>query len=106
MWWCPTGPAAVLPLHAAGRHRHPSTQFQHDAMGEKAALADTVAGRVISSYTPTLTALTQARARSAPGRVRQLAVGVPKAPSYAPGAGPLRGVPAELRVRPPPAFRP
>lgn len=96
VWWCPTGPAAVLPLHAAGRH--PRTTVERDAMGETAALADIVAGRVISSYTPTLTALTQTRARSAPSRVRQLAVGVPEALSYARDAGPLSGVRTELRV--------
>ena len=96
VWWCPTGPAAVLPLHAAGRHPRTATQYQ--AMGEAAALADSVAGRVISSYTPTLTTLTRARTRPAPGRVRQLAVGVPEAPGYAPGASPLPAVPDELQV--------
>ena len=96
MWWCPTGPAAVLPLHAAGRHPRTATQYQ--AMGEAAALADTVAGRVISSYTSTLTTLARARTRPAPGRLRQLAVGVPEAPGYAPGAGPLPAVPDELQV--------
>ena len=111
VWWCPTGPATVLPLHAAGRH--PRTTAQYTAMGEAAALADSVAGRVISSYTPTLTSLTQARTRPAPGRVRQLAVGVPRGPQLCPrcqpaarrprrtpGAGPL---PAHARARHPPA---
>ena len=96
VWWCPTGPATVLPLHAAGRH--PRTTAEYEAMGEAAALAGSVAGRVISSYTPALTSLTQARSRSAPGRVRQLAVGMPEAPAYAPGASPLPAVPAELQV--------
>ena len=86
----------MLPLHAAGRHPRTATQYQ--AMGEAAALADSVAGRVISSYTPTLTALTRARARPAPDRVRQLAVGVPEAPGYIPGANPLPAVPVELQV--------
>ncbi|WP_242909896.1 CHAT domain-containing protein [Actinomadura terrae] len=50
MWWCPTGLLTMLPLHAAGDH-----------------LADgphrpTVLDRVVSSYTPTLRALVQARA--------------------------------------------
>jgi CHAT domain len=96
VWWCPTGPATVLPLHASGRH--PRTTTQYAVMGEAAALADSVAGRVISSYTPTLTSLTKARTRLVPGRVRQLAVGVPEAPSYVPGAGALPGVPVELQV--------
>ena len=96
VWWCPTGPATILPLHAAGRHPRTATQYQ--AMGEAAAVADTVAGRVVSSYTPTLTALIRARARPAPSRVRLLAAGVPEAPGYAPDAGPLPAVPAELQV--------
>ncbi|MFL6141171.1 MAG: CHAT domain-containing protein [Labedaea sp.] len=96
VWWCPTGPATVLPLHAAGRH--PRTVAQYKAIGENAAVADTVAGRVISSYTPTLGTLAQTRARPAPRRVRQLAVGVPHPPTYATGAGPLSAVPAELQA--------
>jgi len=96
VWWSPTGPAAVLPLHAAGRH--PRTTTQYRVMGEAAALADSVAGRVISSYTPTVAALTRARARPAPGRVRQLAVGVPEAPAYDPGASSLPAVCDELET--------
>ncbi|MFF2210878.1 CHAT domain-containing protein [Streptomyces antibioticus] len=49
LWWCPTGPLSHLPLHAAGHH-----------------LADdgrTVLDRVVSSYTPTITALSRVRAR-------------------------------------------
>jgi tetratricopeptide (TPR) repeat protein len=74
VWWCPTGPAAILPLHAAGHH--PRADPPH--MEETAALADTVPGRVVSSYTQNLTSLIRAHARPAPGRVRQLAVGVPE----------------------------
>jgi tetratricopeptide (TPR) repeat protein len=96
VWWCPTGPASVLPLHAAGRH--PRTSTQHKAMGESTAVADTVAGRVISSYTPTLSALSQARARPVADQVRQLAIGLPDAPSYIPGSSPLPGVLDELQV--------
>jgi tetratricopeptide (TPR) repeat protein len=92
VWWCPTGPATVLPLHAAGRH--PRTATQYAAIGEAAALADSVAGRMISSYTSTLTTLTRARTRATPGRVRQLAVGV----SEVPGFSPLPAVSAELHV--------
>ncbi|MEU6730061.1 CHAT domain-containing protein [Nonomuraea wenchangensis] len=48
IWWCPTGPLATLPLHAAGRHRPGGTT--------------TCAGEhVVSSYTPTLQALLRAR---------------------------------------------
>ena len=96
VWWCPTGLATVLPLHAAGQH--PRTTIDYQKMGETAALADTVAGRVISSYTPTLTSLIRARARPATSRVRQLAAGMPQAPAYAASAGPLPAVPAEFQA--------
>jgi tetratricopeptide (TPR) repeat protein len=96
IWWCPTGPATMLPLHAAGRH--PRTLAQHTAIGEAVAVANTVAGRVISSYAQTLTALAQARSRPAVRQVRQLAVGMAKPPSYVPGAHSLPAVSAEFRV--------
>ena len=80
--------ALLLPLHAAGLQ----PRSGHDAV------RDTVAGRVVSSYTPTLTALSRARARPTPARVRQLVVGVADPPTYAPGAGPLPAVVDELRV--------
>ncbi len=46
VWWCPTGPLAFLPLHAAGRGQH----WLHD--------------RVVSSVTPTVRSLLAARARN------------------------------------------
>jgi tetratricopeptide (TPR) repeat protein len=49
VWWCPTGPLALLPLHAAGRVQD--------------GTADGLLDRVISSYTPTLRSLLQARTR-------------------------------------------
>ena len=88
VWWCPTGPLAVLPIHAAGHHpRLGTTATSNDS-------TECVLDRVISSYTPTLTALTRARqpARAAP--VRQLAVGMPDTP----GLPPLPTVRAELDV--------
>lgn len=42
VWWCPTGPASLLPLHAAGDYR---------GTGESAL------DRVVSSYAPTLSSL-------------------------------------------------
>jgi CHAT domain-containing protein len=58
VWWCPTGPLAVLPLHAAA--------IDH----------------VISSYTITLTALLNSRTRPPPtGLPRLLAVGMPDTPN-------------------------
>lgn len=51
VWWCPTGPLAFLPLHAAGR----GTQWLHDM--------------VVSSTTPTVRSLIDARtASSSPPR--------------------------------------
>ncbi|KAJ7896469.1 CHAT domain-containing protein [Mycena leptocephala] len=47
IWWCPTGPLAFLPIHAAGLYS------RDQAFGSK--LSDFL----ISSYTPSLTALIQ-----------------------------------------------
>ncbi len=86
IWWCPTGPLTLLPLHAAGhhrRHQRPDTP----------ATTDSVADRVISSYTPTLTALLRARTAPGPtGLPRLLAIGMPTTPD----AADLPAVPAEL----------
>ena len=43
LWWCPTGPFAFIPVHAAGIYAEDGS--------------DCVADYVISSYTPTLSAL-------------------------------------------------
>ncbi|KAJ7205706.1 CHAT domain-containing protein [Mycena pura] len=43
VWWCPTGPFAFLPIHAAGIYTEDST--------------DCVTDYIVSSYTPTLAAL-------------------------------------------------
>ncbi len=86
VWWCPTGPLTLLPLHAAGHH--PRHQRPDNPVS-----ADTVPDRVISSYTPTLTALLRARIAPAPTeRPRMLAIGMPSTPD----AGDLPTVPAEL----------
>ena len=88
VWWCPTGPLTVLPLHAAGCY---SRTTNAPARPEQ-----TVPGRVISCYTPTLTGLRRARETPAvtPGTVRQLVVGMPATP----GHDPLPAVPDELQV--------
>ncbi|MEV6829459.1 CHAT domain-containing protein [Amycolatopsis sp. NPDC051102] len=52
MWWCPTGPLALLPLHAAG-----------DALD-----------RVVSSTLPTIGTLRRSRAAAGAGPVRALVV--------------------------------
>jgi tetratricopeptide (TPR) repeat protein len=59
LWWCPSGLLTFLPLHAAGHH---DTRFD--------AVPKTVIDRVVSSYTPTVRALTYAR-RSDPTGPRE-----------------------------------
>ncbi|KAJ7218392.1 TPR-like protein [Mycena pura] len=77
IWWCPTGPLLFLPIHAAGLYG------SNDALGSK--LSDFV----ISSYTPSLTALMEAsRAPSKSQKALQLlAVVQPSAlgQTYIPG---------------------
>ena len=51
IWWCPTGAASLLPLHAAGDYRKRSEVFPD---------------LFISSYTTTLTSLIRARANLSP----------------------------------------
>ncbi|MGB9227961.1 CHAT domain-containing protein [Mycobacterium sp.] len=53
MWWAPGGLMGLLPIHAAGHHGDPSGD-----PGRRAVI-----DRVISSYTPTITALRYARHR-------------------------------------------
>lgn len=61
LWWCPTGALTFLPLHAAGHHTDP-----HDDPGDGPddGPRRTVVDRVVSSYTPTLRALLEARRRA------------------------------------------
>jgi hypothetical protein len=70
VWWCPTGLLTLLPLHGAGYHQ--------------ARNGRTVLDRVVSSYTPTLRALSEAMkprlGASPPDTGRLLFVGVPEAP--------------------------
>jgi hypothetical protein len=86
VWWCPTGPLTVLPLHAAGHHPRLRTT--------SARSADCVLDRVISSYTPTLSALARTRQPRLPAPLRHLGVGMPTTP----GGPPLPAVPAEMEV--------
>ncbi|KAF8748920.1 TPR-like protein [Rhizoctonia solani] len=75
--WCPTGVASLLPLHAAGDYDQPRSRvFDH----------------VVSSYTPTLTALL-AYTPTVPSCIPEiLAVGQESTP----GHGPLPGSVSEL----------
>jgi tetratricopeptide (TPR) repeat protein len=54
VWWCPSGPLALLPIHAAGHH--------HPVDGPSDAVID----RVISSTVPTVAALLHARHSATP----------------------------------------
>jgi len=66
------GPLAFLPLHAAG------------------SSTDGAFARVVSSYTPTLSALLRARSRPPVATVRQLAVALPSIPDGRPLPAALR----------------
>ncbi len=69
VWWIPTGPLALLPVHAA--------------LGDDGSVLD----RSVSSYTPTLRDLAEARRRAAVEReVNALVVAVPQGPVPLPGA--------------------
>ena len=56
VWWCPTGPLTSMPVHAAGKYSRTGTR--------PTSPADTVSGRVVSSYIPTLGALHRELTRS------------------------------------------
>lgn len=77
LWWCPTGPFAFLPIHAAGIYDEHET--------------DCVADYVVSSYTPTLAALLDPPNNTATS-FKMTAVIVPNAPN----CRPLPGTSAEL----------
>ena len=88
LWWCVPGLLSILPLHAAGHHH-----TRHDAVPE------TVADRVVSSYTPTIRALMHARragGSSQPGRRTRdvLVVTMPRTP----GASDLPGADVEAAL--------
>ncbi|GAB2525997.1 CHAT domain-containing tetratricopeptide repeat protein [Nocardiopsis aegyptia] len=87
VWWAPSGALSLLPLHASGHHDR-STQGGWT----------TVMDRVVSSYTPTVRSLQQAR-RSAASRTettggRALVVAMPTTPGL-PHDGRLTHVDAE-----------
>ncbi|MEV5819108.1 CHAT domain-containing protein [Micromonospora haikouensis] len=64
LWWVPTGPLTLLPLHAAGRPHGPS-----------------VLDQCIPSYTPSIRALIHARAAGTSTKSgRTLVVGMPNTP--------------------------
>jgi tetratricopeptide (TPR) repeat protein len=91
LWWCPIGPMAFLPVHAAG---NPASED------------DSVPARVVSSYTSTLHALLRASVPVPDRPIRQLVVAVAESPQGAALPGVLREaaavaarLPAPNRVR-------
>ncbi|KAJ6601817.1 CHAT domain-containing protein [Mycena vulgaris] len=78
LWWCPTGNFSFLPIHAAGIYGPNGT--------------DCVSDYVISSYTPTLTALLDPPTDTAPS-FKMTAVIQPDAPN----CSPLPGTKQELK---------
>ncbi|KDN33401.1 hypothetical protein RSAG8_13510, partial [Rhizoctonia solani AG-8 WAC10335] len=75
--WCPTGPLSFLPLHAAGDYSQPRCR---------------IFDFVVSSYTPTLSALLASTPSSLNHNCRVLAVGQ----AATPGHNPLPGTIKEL----------
>jgi CHAT domain-containing protein len=69
MWWCPTGPLAFLPIHAAGLY------------GKDQAFGSKLSDFLISSYTPSLTALIKGFCRQSESQkdLKLLAVTQPSA---------------------------
>ncbi|MYW02404.1 CHAT domain-containing protein [Streptomyces sp. SID3343] len=84
MWWIPTGPLALLPIHAAGHHR--------PGDGRSRSLLD----RTIPSYAPTVRSLAAARARrpTLPASGHPLVVAMTRTP----GAEPLPQAAAEAEA--------
>ncbi|MDX3659078.1 CHAT domain-containing protein [Streptomyces sp. ID05-26A] len=86
VWWCPTGPLALMPLHAAGFHD------PDDDPGMS------VLDHVVSSTTPTLRALLYARRASTAGNRPPLVVAFADRPAYVSGLGPLPSAADEVAL--------
>jgi len=86
IWWCPTGPLAFLPIHAAGI-------YSHDRQSPGSCISDFV----ISSYTPTVSALLEKLKASDTGRQPVSKVLLISQPST-PGLPPIHGTTREVNV--------
>lgn len=102
VWWCPIGPLAYLPFHAAGHHvaDHHAVAVGAAGPGVSGARGGpgaprTVLDRVVSSYTTTIRSLTSGSAKPAPPcSPGPLIVTIPDAPS----TEPLPGATAEAAL--------
>ncbi|KDQ54449.1 hypothetical protein JAAARDRAFT_697356, partial [Jaapia argillacea MUCL 33604] len=82
VWWCPTGPLAFLPIHAAGVYDTPDPRNQ------------CIFDFVISSYIPTISALIDNPQVTTPHCFQLLAIAQPNAPHHKP----LPGTGKELKL--------
>ncbi|KAF6744761.1 CHAT domain-containing protein [Ephemerocybe angulata] len=82
VWWCPTGPLSFLPLHAAGRYRglNPESVLEY----------------VVSSYTPTVTAINQRVKAELSVDSKASGLFLTSQPN-APGATPIPGTTSEVQ---------
>ncbi|WP_216590178.1 CHAT domain-containing protein [Streptomyces brasiliscabiei] len=76
VWWCATGPLSGMPFHAAA----PLAASARPA--DTGAGSDSVIDRVVSSYTPTLSALTYSRDTALGNDPEVLAVGLKDTPGH------------------------
>ncbi|WP_405969126.1 CHAT domain-containing protein [Streptomyces sp. NBC_00988] len=86
LWWCPTGPLALLPLHAAGHHEQPDGSAEATA-GAPRTLLD----RFTCSIIPTVMSLARAHRDTAAASVtaradgpEMLVVALPNTPGQSP----------------------
>ncbi|KAF6743660.1 CHAT domain-containing protein [Ephemerocybe angulata] len=84
IWWCPTGSLSFLPLHAAGIY------------GSGKFISESVLDYAVSSYTPTITTLTERvkNSRSIDRAVSGLFI---TSQPNAPGGSPIPGTTKEVR---------
>ncbi|PVF91858.1 hypothetical protein CPB86DRAFT_820141 [Serendipita vermifera] len=81
IWWCPTGPLAFLPIHAAG-------QYDEIEVGHK------VSDYVISSYCPTLSALLESPRSTVQSAWKMVTVAQP----FTPGQSPIPKTAEEVKI--------
>ncbi|KAJ7463375.1 TPR-like protein [Mycena latifolia] len=82
IWWCPTGPLAFLPIHAAGQY------------GQEAAFGSKLSDFLISSYTPSLSALIEGfhAKQESQDQLQLLAVAQPSAVGQTPIPGTIKEI--------------